>query len=118
MRYINMQRGAGKSTVLIHTAYATGYPRLVIDSQRVHNLRVLSSDLGFDDIRIITLDEWVRHRLSGMYEHILIDELEDLIPLALQNLLNTHTKDMVMSGTMSIPMLEVHKKDESVDSQS
>ena len=117
MKYINMQRGAGKSTVLIHTAYATGYPILVIDSQRGRNLRALSSDLGFDDIRICTLDEWVHHRLSGMYEHILIDELEDLIPLALQNLLNTPTANMVMSGTMSIPMLEVHKKDESVDSQ-
>ena len=118
MRYINMQRGAGKSTVLIHTAYATGYPILVIDSQRARNLRALSSDLGFDDIRIVTIDEWEHHRLSGAYEHILIDELEDLIPLALQNLLNTRTKDTVMSGTMSISMLEVHKKDESVDSQS
>ena len=117
MKYINMQRGAGKSTVLIHTAYATGYPILVIDSQRARNLKALARDLGFDDINIVTLDEWVRHRMSGTYEHIVIDELEDLIPLALQNLLNTRTTNEVMAGTMTIPMLERSKKDESVDSQ-
>lgn len=117
MKYINMQRGAGKSTVLIHTAYATGYPILVIDSQRARNLRALARDLGFDDIKICTLEEWKHHCLSGAYEHILIDELEDLIPLALQNLLKTRTTNDVMAGTMTMPMLEVHKKDESVDSQ-
>ena len=117
MKYINMQRGAGKSTVLIHTAYATGYPILVIDSLRAKHLKMFACDLGFDDIKIVTLDEWVRHRMSGTYEHVVIDELEDLIPLALQNLLNTRTTTEVMAGTMTIPMLEVHKKDESVDRQ-
>lgn len=99
MKIINRGRRSGKTLMMIHTAYVTGCPIIVYNEQRANQILKQATDLGCDVI-VYTIDEWVHmHGIERQHPNILIDEAEDFIERALENML--HTK--VTACTMSIP---------------
>ena len=52
MKFINMGRRSGKTTMLIHTAYITGTPIIVWDRKRAENVFQQAVSMGFNDIDV------------------------------------------------------------------
>lgn len=105
IKYINRPRAASKSTMLIHAAYITGSPILVANEGQVNQLFDMARKMGIEDIDIFTVNEWITHRVANNYRGrgVLIDEITDIIPKALQMYLDTD----IIAGTMTVPMDEV-----------
>ena len=104
MRFINMARRSGKTTLLINTAYATGYPIIVRDSARAKVIIDQAKSLGLD-IKVFSYLDWINSHYHD--NKILIDEASDLITDALSSLL----KAEVIACTFSIPMVEINNKE-------
>lgn len=102
VKFINRQRGSGKTTSLIHTAYITGYPIIVMSNARKVELEKQAKNIQFNDILIYTIDEWLSLKLYRDNTNILIDEVEDLLKSILNNYLNAN----VVAATLSLPMEE------------
>lgn len=106
MRFINMARRSGKTTLLINSAYATGYPIIVKDSARAAAVKKQAESLGLD-IEVETVNEWL-----NCYKHcnnkVFIDEAADIIEGALVSVL----KADVVACTFTIPMTEINNKEE------
>ena len=91
MRFINRARQSGKTTLLINSAYATGYPIIVYDKARAAAVENQAKSLGLD-IEIYTVKEWLR----GHYpcnNKVFIDEATDIIEGALISLPNAEVVD-------------------------
>ena len=104
MRFINMARRSGKTTLLINSAYATGYPILVYNKARAAAVKNQAKSLGLD-IEVYTLVEWINHHKGG--DKVFIDEAADIIEDALLCLL----KAEVVACTFTIPMTEINNKE-------
>lgn len=104
MRYINMARRSGKTTILINSAYITGYPILVYNRARAEAVKKQAKSLGLD-IAVFTVSEWVTSNYPCKGK-VLIDEAADIIKDALEGLL----KAEVVACTFSIPMKEINKE--------
>jgi hypothetical protein len=104
MRFINMARRSGKTTLLINSAYTTGYPIIVYDKGRAAAVEKQAKSLGLD-IEVYTVNEW----LSGHCpcNKVFIDEAADFFGAALVGLL----KAEVVACTFSIPMTEIKNKE-------
>lgn len=104
MRFINRARRSGKTTLLINSAYTSGYPILVYDKARAAAVKNQAKSLGLD-IEVYTVNEWVR----GHYpcNKVFIDEAADIIEGALTSLL----KAEVVACTFTIPMTEINNKE-------
>ena len=104
MRYINMARRTGKTTLLINAAYTTGYPIIVRDSARAKAVKDQAKALGLD-IKVFSYLEWI----GGHYleNKVLVDEATELIEGALTGLLRAE----VVACTFSIPMTEIKIKE-------
>lgn len=100
MKFINMNRGTGKTTMLINTAYVTGYPIVVFNTKRAEQVLVQAKRVGLDDISVFTIEGWNRSRTHAT--PVLIDESKEIIEAALVNLLHTEVKAV----TFTEPMLE------------
>lgn len=98
MRYINMARRSGKTTILINSAYITGYPILVYNKARAAAVKKQAKSLGLD-ISVFTVSEWITSKYPCKGK-VLIDEAADIIKDALEYLL----KAEVVACTFSIPM--------------
>ena len=111
MKILNMERKSGKTTILIHTAYATGMPIITYDSARAKQVYEQACKMGFDRIEVYSSAEWISNiRKLSIHkdkEHVLIDDGEQLIDIALENMF----KVKVETVTLSIPMREVTKKE-------
>lgn len=99
-----MARRSGKTTLLINSAYATGYPIIVYDKARAVEVENQAKSLGLD-IEVYTVSEWVRSR-NLLDNKVFIDEAADIIEAALVGLL----KAEVVACTFSIPMKEINNK--------
>ena len=98
MKIVNMDRGNGKTTILIHTAYVTGYPIVVFNNKRAEQVLVQAKRIGLDDISVFTIEEWNRSRAHG--SPVLIDESKEIIETALKNLLHTEVKAVTFTEPM------------------
>ena len=107
MRFINMARRSGKTTLLINSSYATGYPIIVFDKFRSEAIKRQAKSLGFN-INVYTVDEWIK--AHPPYRQVFIDEATDIIEGALNGLL----KAEVVACTVSISMTEINNNNEEV----
>lgn len=98
MKIVNRDRASGKTTMLIHTSYITGYPIVVKDKQRASNVSNQAEKLGCK-VSVITVSQVRQAQGRPFKEGVLIDECEDLIECALEEYLNTR----VIAGTITIP---------------
>ena len=93
-----MERGNGKTTILIHTAYVTGYPIVVFNNERAEQVLIQAKRIGLDDIAVFTIKEWNRSRAHAI--PVLIDESKEIIETALVNLLHTEVKAVTFTEPM------------------
>lgn len=113
MKIINMARRNGKTTILIHTAYVTGYPIIVYDKQRAEQVFNQSVKMGFKGVEVITFAEWERFNKYGIHKSVLIDEGKDIINEALKTILNAN----VVGVTMTEPMVTLPECEEQKGEQ-
>lgn len=99
MRFINMERRSGKTTMLIHTAYATGTPIIVWGRERAESVLQQAKNMGFSDIDVFTVEEWANNRPHK--DSALIDEGKGIIEAALISMLHTN----ILAITLSEPMI-------------
>lgn len=104
MRLINMARRSGKTTLLINTAFTTGYPIIVRDSARAKAVKDQAQALGLD-IEVFSYLDWI----NGHYhkDKVLIDEATELIEGALTSLLRAE----IVACTLTVPMTEIKNKE-------
>jgi len=104
MRFINMARRSGKTTLLINTAYTTGYPIIVKDSARAKAVKDQAKALGLD-IMVVSYMDWI----NGHYpdNKVLVDESTEFIEGALTRLLRAE----IVACTFTIPMTEIKNKE-------
>lgn len=104
-KYINLGRRNGKTTMIIHTAYVTGYPIITGTTQmRDFLIKQAFEKMGLTGVNVFTLHEWLdiaRH--TTKVEKVLIDEAESIIDYALRDVLQAE----VVGASFSIPMLEL-----------
>lgn len=100
MRFINKARQSGKTVMMIHSAYTTGYPIIVTTQQRKELIIKQAQDISCDNIEVCTVEEWNRSRVHHMTENIFVDEAEDL----LKKILNEYLHANVVAATLSLPM--------------
>ncbi len=105
MRIINRGRGAGKTTMLISTAYVTGRPIITYTKNNKNNLINTANAMGISDkIEIYTINEWLeRHKLYTLNDGILVDNVELILGEALSKFLNAN----VIAGAMTVPMDDI-----------
>lgn len=104
IKFINLKRRNGKTTMLIHTAYVTGYPIIVSTTVRASCIKEQAVKMGFENIEVYSLGEWRNIFDNSLKtEKVLIDEAEDIINFALRELLQAE----VVAASFSIPMLEL-----------
>ena len=113
MKIVNMGRRNGKTTILIHTAYVTGYPIIVYDKKRAEQVFNQSVKMGFKGVEVITLAEWERFKECGIYKNVLIDEGKDIINEALKTILNAN----IVGITMTEPMITLPECEEQKGEQ-
>lgn len=111
MKIINRPRASGKTTMLINTAYTTGYPIITSTTQmRDFLIKQAFEKMGLEGVNVFTLHEWLdiaRH--TTKVEKVLIDEAESIIDYALRETLQAE----IVACTMSVPMTELPKKEEA-----
>lgn len=101
MRFINRARQSGKTVMMIHSAYTTGYPIIVTTQQRKELIKKQAQDMMCDDIDVYTVEEWNRIRSSRpVLDKVFVDETEDL----LKKILNEYLHANVVAATLSLPM--------------
>lgn len=105
MRFINMARRSGKTTLLINSAYTTGYPIIVKDRARAAAIKDQAKALGLD-IEVYTLNEWLNAHCCQR-DKVFIDEAADIIEGALISIL----KAEVVACTFTIPLTEINNKE-------
>lgn len=101
MRLINRSRQSGKTSMLIHTAYITGYPIIVTTLQRKDYVKKQAIDMGCNDIDVYTLEEWngqVNNQHRDIEKNVLIDEVEDV----LNNIINEYLNANVIAATLTL----------------
>lgn len=101
MKFLNMGRRSGKTTMLIHASYLTNTPIIVADNMRAKIIKEQAKDLGLD-VEVYSVYEWKKRRVNIHNGGVLIDEAEKIIELALGNYLESN----VFACSFSIPMIE------------
>lgn len=99
-----MARRNGKTTLLINSAYVTGYPIIVYNKARAKSVMDQAKALGLD-IDVFTLNEWINNRYP--IHKVFIDEASELIEGALTSIL----KAEVIACTVTIPLTEIKKEE-------
>lgn len=110
MKFINMARRNGKTTMLINAAYVNNAPILVSSESRKCFLKEQAESMGMK-VEVYSLHEYImtRAHVSELY----IDDAEEVIERALIEMLGAP----VRACTMSIPYIE-RKKEEKEDDQA
>ena len=98
MRFINMGRRSGKTTMLIHTAYVTESPIIVWDKIRAESVYQQAVNMGFGKIDVFTVEEWAKNKPHT--DSVLIDEGKEIIEAALISMLHTRVSAITLSEPM------------------
>lgn len=114
-KYVNLKRRNGKTVMLIHTAFVTGYPIITGTTQMRNFIKTQAIKMGLDNITVYCINEWLEiTRHTTTVEKVLIDEAESIIDYALKELLQAE----VVAASLSLPMLELPtSKDEKKEAQ-
>lgn len=104
-RLIIKDRGKGKSTHLVYTSAATGYPIIVHTSARKEYLYNMADNLGVYMPEPITLNEWEKFYRGKEIENILLDDAEDVISEALNRYFGTN----VITATITDKLKEEYE---------
>lgn len=100
-KFINKNRGTGKTTMMIHTAYVTGYPIVVTTVRRKDYLMKQAIDMGCNDIDVYTVEEWNRRKNHISYsDKVLVDNVDELLTKMINEYLNAD----VIAATLSLPI--------------
>ena len=110
MKFINMARQNGKTTMLINAAYVNNASILVSSESRKHFVKDRAKSMGLK-VEVYSLHEYImtRPHVSGLY----IDDAEEVIERALIETLRAP----VRACTISIPYIE-RKREEKEDGQA
>ena len=101
MRFINKRRGSGKTTMLINSAYTTGYPIIVPTLAYKNFIIEKSKDMNCNNIEVYTIKEWeIIRKNKPVSDKVYVDEVESL----LRQVLNEHLHAEVVAATLSLPM--------------
>lgn len=98
MKIINRSRGSGKTTILIHTAYATGNPIIVSSQERKKYVLETAENMKIP-VEVYSSEEW--SKLSPFIRplSVLVDDVEDFLYPALFQFLDVK----IDAVTMTIP---------------
>lgn len=98
MKILNMPRGTGKTTKLIHTSEVTGYPILCSNLFMVDNVKKMAEEMGCDIPEPMTIADF-RHKFY-QDENVLVDEIfaNNLLATALNQYIGAN----VVACTMTI----------------
>lgn len=112
MRFINMARQNGKTTMLINAAYVNGAPILVSSESRKSFVKKRAESMGLK-VEVYSLHEFVVNHMHVYSSELYIDDAEDIIEKVMNQTLGTP----VRACTMSIPYIE-RKREEKEDGQA
>lgn len=99
MKIINRSRGSGKTTILIHTAYATGKPIIVSSQERKKYVLEMAEKMK-TPVEVYNIEEWIKLLSVIRQPSALIDDMEDFLEPALNNYFGTK----VDAATTTIPV--------------
>lgn len=99
MRLLIKDRQKGKTTGLIYTSEATGYPIVVHNRSHIEFIKEKAHELGCSIPDPVTVNELREHRCKGLhlYEHVLVDEVSFIIEDALNSYLGCKVECATMS---------------------
>lgn len=96
MKLIIKDRAAGKTTMLIHTSEATGYPIVVSTRRQVDLLKEAAKRLGANIPEPISITD-LKQRGIQRPENVLIDNIEFILSNVMDEYLGCH----VVAATLS-----------------
>ena len=111
MKFINMARQNGKTTILIDAAYANNTPILVPSEKRKKLVKEQAESMGLK-VEVYSLQEFTINR-HVCFSELYIDDAEEIIERALMQMLGT----AVRACTMSVPYIE-RKREEKENDQA
>lgn len=111
MKFINMARQNGKTTMLINAAYVNGTPILVSNEKRKMIVEDQAKSMGLK-VEVYSLQEFTINR-HVCFSELYIDDAEEIIERALMQMLGTS----VRACTLSVPYIDM-KKEEKEDGQA
>lgn len=100
MKFINMDRGSGKTVMLVHTAYVTDCPIIVWDAKRVEQVLNTARSFGLRNIKVFTVNEWTRLHMG--VDKVVVDEGKEIIEAALTSLLRAEIQAVTFTEPMII----------------
>ena len=112
MKFINMARQNGKTTMLINAAYVNNVPILVPSENRKRFVKERAESMGLK-VEVYSLHEFIVNHMHVYVPELYIDDAEDIIEKVLTQTLGTP----VRACTMSIPYIE-RKREEKEDGQA
>jgi hypothetical protein len=86
-RLLIKDRGGGKSTGLLYTSEATGYPIITNNLRQTNYLKSKAKELNLTIPEPLTFEQFKQSSKVYKFQHILIDEGYDIISEALNNYL-------------------------------
>lgn len=102
MRWINLGRRGGKTSMMITTSFVTGTPIIVPDQCRKDIVMKQAKDMGLE-IGVYTLSEFSRYKRNLAHtQKVLIDEAQQIMEQALEEKIGCE----VTAITTSIPMIQ------------
>lgn len=112
MKFINMARRSGKTTMLINAAYVNGAPILVSSESRKSFVKKQAETMGLT-VEVYSLHEFTVNHMHVYTSGLYIDDAEDVIEKVLTQTLGSP----VRACTMSVPYIDL-KKEEKEDGQA
>lgn len=110
MKFINMARQNGKTTMLINAAYANDAPIIVSSESRKSFVKKQAESMGLK-VEVYSLNDFIQRHIH--VSELYIDDAEDIIRIALMQTLGAS----VRACTISVPYIE-RKKEEKEDGQA
>jgi len=110
MKFINMARRSGKTTMLINAAYVNSAPILVPSEKRKEIVKKQVESMGLV-VDVYSFTEFIMRKIH--VSELYIDDAEGIIENALTQTLGAP----VRACTMSVPYIE-RKKEEKEDDQA
>ena len=109
MMIINKERQSGKTTGLIYTSEATGFPILTKTLQSAKSISETAKRMGcvIPDPMTVSNYKMYCNCIGQMPRKVLIDELETILDDAVDEYIHGH----VVAATMTIPMSTIQKED-------